>query len=230
MRALAVDHDPLAHVRTVRGAIKPRDRALTAPEWRMLWDWLRRVDGVDGAIVRLHVLLGGQRVQQLARATVRELDREAGLLVLWDGKGRREQPRKHVVPVIPAALAELDTLRANPTGPYLFTVDGGASPADYSAFAHRLGKVVERMVTFNALAEPVTAGDLRRSVETQLAALGVPAEVRMMLQSHGLGSVVTRHYTRHTFVDEMRAALETFARFLDGKGAAVVPLARGRRK
>ena len=36
---------------------------------------------------------------------------------------------------------------------------------------------------------PFTAGDLRRTVETRLAAVGVSAEVRAQLQSHGLGGI-----------------------------------------
>jgi len=55
---------------------------------------------------------------------------------------------------------------------------------------------------------PFTVGDLRRTVETRLAALGVSLEVRGQLQSHGLGGVQARHYDRHDYLNEKREALE----------------------
>ena len=50
--------------------------------------------------------------------------------------------------------------------------------------------------------------DLRRTCETMLAAMGVSSDVRAHLQSHGLGGVQTRHYDRHSYMDEKRKALE----------------------
>jgi len=50
--------------------------------------------------------------------------------------------------------------------------------------------------------------DLRRTCETMLAAMGVSSDVRAHLQSHGLGGVQTRHYDRHSTMDEKRKALE----------------------
>ena len=59
-----------------------------------------------------------------------------------------------------------------------------------------------------------TASDLRRTVETRLSAEGVSAEVRAHLQSHGLGGVQARHYDRHSYLPEKRAALETLPAIL----------------
>jgi integrase len=49
--------------------------------------------------------------------------------------------------------------------------------------------------------------DLRRTVETHLARLGVPKEVRAHLQSHDLGGIQNRHYNRHDFFAEKLEAL-----------------------
>jgi hypothetical protein len=59
-----------------------------------------------------------------------------------------------------------------------------------------------------------------------MARLGISAEVRAQLQSHGLSGVQVRHYLRHDFLAEMREALERFADFLEGAAATVVPLRR----
>jgi hypothetical protein len=132
-----------------------------------------------------------------------------------------------VVPLIPAAVAELDRMRGpNPTGPFVFTVDGGATGANYFAVQHRLRGVVRDLVQRGLVAAPFTVGDIRRTVETRLAALGVPQEVRARLQSHGLSGVQARHYDRYTYVAEVRDALLRLFDLLND-GAKVIPI-RGR--
>jgi integrase len=230
MRALAIAHDPIAGVRTIRGAIKARDRALSLAELRAYWQALQRLEDPAGALLRFHLLTGGQRVEQLARVTVRDIDREAATMTLWDPKGRREQPRRHVVPLIPAAVAEIDRMRGpTPTGDHVFTVDGGATGANYFAVQHRLRGVVRDLLAQGLVASPFTVGDIRRTVETRLAALGVPQEVRARLQSHGLSGVQARHYDRHDYVDEVRDALLRLFDLLNG-GATVVPIRRTKQK
>ena len=70
--------------------------------------------------------------------------------------------------------------------------------------------------------------DLRRTCETMLAAMGVSKDIRAQLQSHGLSGVQQRHYNRHEYMLEKRAALEKWGRQLDriatGKPAKVVQL------
>lgn len=56
--------------------------------------------------------------------------------------------------------------------------------------------------------------DIRRTCETTLAAMGVSQEVRVQLQSHGLGGVQNRHYGRHKYMDEKRHALDAWMRHL----------------
>jgi hypothetical protein len=73
-----------------------------------------------------------------------------------------------------------------------------------------------------------TPGDLRRTVETQLAAAHASKETRARLQSHGLSGVQNRHYNMHEYLDEMRAALETLYRLLTSTSANVVPIKRDR--
>ena len=53
--------------------------------------------------------------------------------------------------------------------------------------------------------------DLRRTAETHMAALGISSDVRAQIQSHGLGGIQARHYDRHDYMPEKRAALEKWA-------------------
>jgi len=49
--------------------------------------------------------------------------------------------------------------------------------------------------------------DVRRTVETMLAALRVSKDTRSQLLSHGISGVQSAHYDRHDYIEEKRAAL-----------------------
>lgn len=55
-------------------------------------------------------------------------------------------------------------------------------------------------------------GDLRRTSETHMAALGISSDMRAQIQSHRLGGVEARHYDRHDYMPEKRAALKKWSR------------------
>ena len=67
---------------------------------------------------------------------------------------------------------------------------------------------------------PFTARDLRRTCETRLAELGVSKEDRAQLLSHGISGVQAKHYDRHSYLPQKRAALEKWADYLDGSHGA----------
>lgn len=56
--------------------------------------------------------------------------------------------------------------------------------------------------------------DIRRTVETMLAGLGINRDTRAQLLSHGLSGVQNAHYDRHTYLDEKHAALVTWEKHL----------------
>ena len=55
--------------------------------------------------------------------------------------------------------------------------------------------------------EPFNLRDIRRTVETMLAGLGISKDTRAQLLSHGISGVQAAHYDRHAYTDEKRAAL-----------------------
>jgi hypothetical protein len=59
---------------------------------------------------------------------------------------------------------------------------------------------------------PFSMRDLRRTAETHMAALAISSDIRAQIQSHGLGSIQARHYDRHDYMPEKRAALELWSR------------------
>ena len=56
-------------------------------------------------------------------------------------------------------------------------------------------------------ADPPTPHDLRRTVETRLASIGIPKEIRDAVLNHSTPGVGSKHYNRYDFAPEKRAAL-----------------------
>jgi len=206
LREFKLKHNPAAEVRAIEGGSVPRDRALSVAELRAFWQRISESGETFGPLLRFYLLTGGQRFRQLARAKVSEITDEG--LVLWDSKGRRKQPRRHVVPLLPEADQARKSMADPRIGDYLLTVTHGRTPADQSAVSSAVKRIGQAMIEDGEAAEPFTLGDLRRTVETRLAALRIPLEVRAHIQSHGMGGIQARHYDRHDYAEEKREALE----------------------
>lgn len=228
LRALGIRHNPAVNLSPIEGnGSGARDRNLSVSELRAYWKRIEAVPDPDGALLRFHLLTGGQRVEQLARLTVSDYDRDSETVTIKDGKGRRRVPRSHIVPLLPDAQAAMKIMRGMGLGPYLFTVTDGHAGASYHIPQHRLAQVVSAMEEAGELpGGRFTLGDLRRTVETRLAASSVSRDDRAQLQSHGLGGVQAKHYDRHDYAAEKRTALEALYRLLTGTDAKVTPIKR----
>ena len=177
--------------------------------------------------LRLALFAGGQRIAQLLRTTRRDFDPQADSLLLMDGKGRRREPRPHLIPLAPVAADIVRTLiERAPEGAYasLFATRGMCLHPD---------TLTKRAVTVSAElgGKPFDLRAIRRTVETQMAALGISKDLRAHLLSHGLTGVQATHYDKHDYIIEKRAALVAWeahlTRLIEGTtGANVVPFAR----
>lgn len=242
LRAFGITANPIASIGALSQYNRARDRNLSAEELRAFMARLAAMpESVKKDALTLCIALGGQRPVQLLRARLVDLDLGAGTLTLYDGKGSRKQPRAHVLPLTTEAAAILRRLadrsaaltdgRGN-AAPCLFTTDGHSAPLRIEAVSRFVHGMVTDMVQKKEAREGFELRDLRRTCETMLAALGVSSDVRAQLQSHGLGGVQTRHYDRHTYMNEKLAALEKWQRHLDlltsGKTGKVVEMPRPR--
>lgn len=217
MRELKLTSNPARELRKVAGSSNAKDRALSLAELRAYWRHVKALPDPRRSLAMLHVLTGGQRKRQLGRTTLADLDRDAPSLTLWDSKGRRQKARRHVVPLLPEALALIDGITGG--GEYVFSCNGGESPIDEDYLNDAAKKVCEEMRKAGELeGEPFTAGVIRATIETRLAAkpYRVSSDVLAHLLSHGMGGVQARHYQRHDFFEEKLEALEMLWRMLEG--------------
>lgn len=230
LRAFGLQVNPVRDVGCIVGAARARDRALSIAELRAFWKRTADLPAVAGAALRFYLLTGGQRIQQLARATDADIDADAAALKLLDPKGRRTTPRVHWVPLLPDAQDCIGVMRKYKMGRYVWTLTHGETPINESSLRDHVATVCKAMIEAEECSERFTPADLRRTIETRLAALGVGLEVRAQLQSHGLGGIQARHYDRHTYLPEKRAALEKLRGLLTGKAASVTDIKTAKRK
>ena len=210
------------------GTSRARERNLSEAEFRALWKRLLALDHPLSKTLQALILLGGQRYSQLIRATVR--DYQDGELTLYDPKGKRTTPRKHILPVQGAAKVLLDELveRSTLLGTDLLFTITGAGPALLDNASHYVTKLSAAMVDDGEAVEPFCLSDIRRSAETILAGkLRISKDDRAQLLSHGISGVQEKHYDRSGHMDAKAEALAKWERWLAQESGTVVPLRAG---
>lgn len=241
-----VDAHPCLRMKVPGGKPKPRTRALTtARELRLLWRvtesgsiWSREPEGsrskteirrqrfVQGQADALRmVLLTGARASEVTDLPWSELDLDAATWVL--PAARSKNNRAHLVPLLPELVAMLRARSSVVSGDWVFPAKRGGHITS-SHLTRPLLHVCTRLARLGL--EPFTTHDLRRTVETGMAAAKVQKEYRDRVLNHVDSSVGGVHYNKHDYEDEKREALEMWWRRLDGmvnpSESNVVPLRR----
>ena len=105
-KSFNVRTNPAAATAAVAEENKPDKNPLSAKEMRTYWRIIKKTTGLKGAVLRLHLLTGGQRIEQLVRLRVANVT--GGSITIFDGKGRPGRPpRAHPLPLLPEAAAAL---------------------------------------------------------------------------------------------------------------------------
>jgi integrase len=185
---------------------QPRDRVLSSDEIRAVWAALEP-GGVIGEAVRL-VFYTAARRREVLDARWTEVDMVERLWRLPATRTKNRQP--HVVPLSTGALAVLTRLHAGSgDSEWVFPSPApGSEERPLQAVAKHMQRVVQRSGVMFRL------HDVRRTVRTRLAEMGVPENVAEAVLGHTLPRLV-RTYNRHEPVPEMRAALEAWSARLD---------------
>ncbi|MDP1649659.1 MAG: integrase family protein [Rubrivivax sp.] len=232
--AFGVEVNQLERLPSLSQFSKALDRALTLPELHAFWKRLQgKPEGAARDAITAALLLGGQRPRQLLRAVAADVDESAGTLVLRDIKGRNRaaNPRRHLLPIVAelAPIIKRRRLLCQTADAPLFSATGDVQLRDETA-SELVGEICADMAAAGELERgPFQMRDLRRTAETHMAALGISSDVRAQIQSHGLGGIQQRHYDKHDYLPEKRAAIELWALRLQGKAATVTPI-KSRRK
>lgn len=216
-----VTHNPVDAIPAV--PVSAGQRTLSADELRQYLTNLS--DTLDDQALLLALRCGGQRMAQLLRARISDFDPTTDVLRLWDGKGKRRAPREHLLPLGPAAAAQVKGLveraKANETdrarcmnrppdfsGLWLFSTRGKVAMIPETP-GKRLAEIASGMKC-----EPFDLRDIRRTVETMMAGMKISKDNRAQVLSHGISGIQSTHYDRYAYIDEKRAALVAWERKL----------------
>ncbi|MBN8929906.1 MAG: tyrosine-type recombinase/integrase [Rhodospirillales bacterium] len=197
-----IEQSPVAGV-TAPAKEQRRDRVLSEAELVRVWIAAEVQAYPMGQLVQLLILLG-QRRTMTANMRWRDLDLEEGV---WRVPAEAMKGgRPHVVPLPSSAVA---LLTGSPRhSEYVLSTNGVAPVSGYSKVKaildERLGPEIA----------PWRLHDIRRSVATRLAELGTPRIVIERLLDHADRSVTSR-YDQHTYLPEVRRALETWSKRLE---------------
>ena len=203
-KAFNVRLNPAAATSADAASNKADKDPLTTKQMRAYWKCIEKAAGFRGALLRLHLLTGGQRIEQLVR--VKTDDVSTTTLLIFDGKGRPgKPPRPHPLPLIPAAAKTFKVLK--PTGDYALSTDGGTTHVSASTLSQWAADAATNIDGFQTKR-------LRSGVETLLASAGISKDTRGRLQSHGITGVQAAHYDAHDYMPEKRQALEVLFREL----------------
>ncbi|NMG16738.1 tyrosine-type recombinase/integrase [Aromatoleum bremense] len=221
--AFGVEHNPVDNIPAI--AVQAGNRTLSADELRAYLNALG--DELPDQALRLALLAGGQRMAQLLRAKVSDYDADTATLRLWDGKGKRQSAREHLLPLAPKAAAlaaglvarakEREQKRAEDAGEVPGDVGGMWLFSTHGKVAMIFTTPGKRAAEISATmkCEPFDLRDIRRTCETMLAGMGISRDTRAQLLSHGISGVQAAHYDRHAYTDEKRAALVAWEARLD---------------
>ena len=199
-----VTHNPASDTEPDESQNKPDKNPLNAAELRIYWQAIKAMPGIKGAALRLHLLTGAQRIEQLVK--LRTINVSDSTILLFDGKGRPgKAPRPHTLPLIDSAAAALCACK--PQGVFALSTDAGETHIAATTLSNWAADVASDIPAF-------ATKRIRSGVETLLASARVASEIRGRLQSHGISGVQSRHYDAYDYLDEKRQALKTLFRLL----------------
>jgi integrase len=210
-------------------AERSRDRVLSDGELSLVWHACEVLGWPFGPLIQLLILTGARR-DEVGSVRWNELDLAAKVWSL--PKERSKNKIAHQVPLSPQAAVILERLpRIAGETDLIFTTNGRTAVSGFSRAKARIDRLIANM---NG-GEPLTSWvlhDIRRSVASGLAALGINLPVIERCLNHVSGSFggIVGVYQRHRFADEMRAAMERWGRHIEqlGSGELVVELASAR--
>jgi integrase len=198
--------NPVADTEPDESQNRPNKNPMSAKELKTYWRAIKPLPGFKGALLRLHLLTGGQRIEQLVNLLTANVMPDA--ILLHDGKGRPGRPpRPHTVPLIAEAAKAM--AECKPAGVFALSTDNGETHVAATSLS---------LWAVDAAGEGVEgfqAKRIRSGVETLLASAKVPKEIRGRLQSHGVTGVQARHYDGHDYMAEKRKALLTLHKLLE---------------
>jgi hypothetical protein len=237
MSVFGIESNPVLSVKCVTDSSTPGERALGGLELGHFWNVLNAPDApqsVCNLLLKLNILLGGQRCMQLRRVQVKNVALDNSELTLYDGKGNRPRPRLHDLPLasdeareIVETLLEIARQRDSTS---LFPGRRKGKAINNSTVSRAVSAISHALIQAELIREPFKYQDLRRTIDTRMVDLEIPDEVRNQIQSHELSGVELKHYNRAKYTKAKRNAFERWLDYLKDCASKAKEVRRGPRQ
>jgi integrase len=218
-----IETNPCAGIK-LPAAETARDRILSDAELKAAWQAADGLEQPYSEFIKL-LILTGQRRSEVAEMRWSEIDLDAKLLTL--PKERAKNHRQHEIPLSDSAAALLRGLPRIAESGVVFTLNGSNAITAFALTKKRLDALMPHDIP------AWTLHDLRRTLASGMARLGVNLPVIEKLLNHVSGSFagLVGVYQRHSYDAEKRAAMAAWSRHIEaiisGEAAAnVVPMTR----
>ena len=181
---------------------KPRERVLSDAELSRIWKACG--DDEHGRCIRLLILTGCRR-QEIGGMCWREFDNPENPSTWTLPAARSKNGRAHTLPLLPMVLDVIKTVPHMAGRDQLFGQRGGGG---FTAWSRGKAALDAR----SGVKEPWTTHDLRRSVATRMADLGIMPHVVEQILNHQSGHKrgPAGTYNRSVYSNEVRVALATW--------------------
>jgi integrase len=212
------EHNPVVGTKKPK-AFQPRDRVLSDDELRRIWHACGDLGGDYGRIVRL-LILTGQRRGEVGAMCWDELDTTRDMWTI--PATRTKNGRAHSLPLLPMMRSLLADVRRRVTRDQLFGVRGNG----YTAWGVGRAALDKRV----GIATPWTVHDIRRSVATGMANIGVQPHIVEQVLNHVSGhkAGVAGVYNRSSYERDVRNALimwhDHVRSVIEGSEQKILPL------
>jgi integrase len=216
MQSGYLEHNPVIGTRRPKRSTG-RSRVLTDTDLAAVWQ--AAGDDGYGRILRLLILTGARR-QEIGGLRWLELDAELGIWTL--PPKRAKNGRTLVLPLPPLAWTILNSVSRSTTPDHLF----GSRGAGFTGWGRAKAALDARL---GASVAPFKLHDLRRTVATRMADIGIQPHVIEAILNHQSGHKggVAGVYNRSSYHREVTAALAVWADHIrsltDGETRKIVP-------
>ncbi len=216
-----VETNPCDGLERPGGKESERDRVLSTDEIRSVWEAIEKERPMMAAYFKL-LFLTGVRRSEARTACWADIDLEQRLWRIPLKKSKNKMA--HEVPLSDQTQTLLKMLWPL-TGhtEHVFIGPNGRALTSPQKAKERIAQRAK---------VPFRIHDIRRTVATQLAAIGVPSDTISAILNHKIGGIATtRIYMRYERIEEKRAALDKWARHVEQivfgkKEGTVVPFGR----
>lgn len=191
-----------------------RDRVLSDGEIAAFWTGCDGLGAPFGPLFKL-LLLTAQREGEVAGIRWAELDIDNRVWAIPGARSKNGKP--HTVHLNALAMEIIEQIPRIDGQDLLFSGTGKTPVSGFSRAKTRIDRLMVKAIGDDTELAPWVFHDLRRTATTGMARLNIPPHIADKILNHTAGTIrgVAATYNRFQYLDERKAALDAWGRFVE---------------